>query len=198
MNGNDDILKLSHCSITLDDIPVVYGGDLTNSVRSVADAVASGKQAAMALDTFFQEGWSAIEKKLDSCKVGNGHSLSMEIYTGGGRRERNLHIVSYEEINTDYFDPYPRVASPVLSPGERITSFAEIEYTLSEEQAAQESKRCFNCGVCNECDNCRIFCPELAVFCEDQRTINLEYCKGCGICVVECPRNAMALEEENR
>jgi len=198
MNGNDDILKLSHCSIVSDDIPVVYGGDLTNSVKSVAAAVASGKQAAMALDTFFQQGRDAIEKKLNSCRVGNGHSLSREIYTGGGRRERNPHIVSYEEINTDYFDPYPRVTSPVLSPGERITSFAEIENTLSEEQAAQESKRCFNCGVCNECDNCRIFCPEVAVICEDNRYINLEYCKGCGICVVECPSNAMALEEENR
>ena len=51
--------------------------------------------------------------------------------------------------------------------------------------------------VPNACDNCRLFCPEIALFLKDnRRQVNLDYCKGCGICVVECPRNAMALEEE--
>jgi Pyruvate/2-oxoacid:ferredoxin oxidoreductase delta subunit len=63
----------------------------------------------------------------------------------------------------------------------------------------REAERCFNCGICNQCDNCRLFCPDMAVI-RDQsprgRCINYDYCKGCGICVVECPRNAMTLEEE--
>ena len=54
-----------------------------------------------------------------------------------------------------------------------------------------------NCGICNGCDNCRIFCPEVAVSVRgSDRRIELDYCKGCGICVTECPRRAMAMEQE--
>lgn len=190
------ILNLSHCTLAENDLPVVYGGDVTNHVKSVPDAIASGKQAAMALDIFFKEGWNAIENRLASCLVGTGPSLSMEIYTGGERKSRNSHVVSYEELNVDYFE-LSSITIPVsLFLDESIKSFAEIEQTLSMDLAIEEVKRCFNCGLCNECDNCRLFCPEIAVLLEDTRHINLDYCKGCGICVVECPRNAMALEEE--
>ena len=67
--------------------------------------------------------------------------------------------------------------------------------------AIQEAGRCFNCGICNQCDNCFLFCPDLAVVRDETdpqgRYINYDYCKGCGLCVVECPRNAMVLIEEN-
>ena len=194
---NTEILHLSHCKVTDKDLPFVFGGDLTNQTRSVADAVASGKQAAMALDIFFQNGWDTVEERLISCQVGNCQALSMESYLGGGRTIRNSHIVSYEEINTDYFSSASRIESPLLSKNKSIQSFSEIEGTVTISQAMDETRRCFNCGICNECDNCRLFCPELAVVLKDtRRQVNLDYCKGCGICVVECPRNAMALEEE--
>ncbi len=53
---NVDTLYLSHCTFTDSEPPLLFGGDLTNTVKSVADAVASGKQAAMALDIFFKHG----------------------------------------------------------------------------------------------------------------------------------------------
>ena len=116
---------------------------------------------------------------------------------GRERAIRNLHIVSYDEINNDYFSPASRVKALSLSMIKRIQSFSENEITFNIDQVMEESQRCFNCGICNACDNCRIFCPEVAVILKDtQRLVNLDYCKGCGICVVECPRNAMALEEE--
>ena len=58
--GDSSCLNLSHCKIRNDEIPIAYGGDLTNRVKSVADAIASGKQATMALDTYFKSGWDAI------------------------------------------------------------------------------------------------------------------------------------------
>jgi 2-oxoacid:acceptor oxidoreductase delta subunit (pyruvate/2-ketoisovalerate family) len=107
--------------------------------------------------------------------------------------------VRYGEINTDYFHFSPRLIQPRLLKGERSRSFAEIDLKISANLAIREAERCFNCGICNQCDNCRLFCPDLAVI-RDQsprgRSINYDYCKGCGICVVECPRNAMTLEEE--
>ena len=192
-----DTLYLSHCTITDSESPLLFGGDLTNTVKSVADAVASGKQAAMALDIFFKQGRHAITDHLNTCLVGNGPALSMECYTGGKRLARNSHVVSYDDINLDYFSQVPRVESESIAVDKRKNSFDEIEETFTINQAMEETRRCFNCGICNACDNCRIFCPEIAVmFNGSERQINLDYCKGCGICVFECPRNAMDLEEE--
>jgi Pyruvate/2-oxoacid:ferredoxin oxidoreductase delta subunit len=196
-------LSLSHCTlVTRDGLnAMAWGGDLTNDIKSVVHAVASGKQAAMALDMLFREGPDAILPKLKASAVGNGPSLSMEIYMGGERRLRNPHVVSYSEINADYFRYSPRMSQPRLVREERVRSFAEIDLRVSGNIAMREAERCFNCGLCNQCDNCHLFCPDMSVI-HDQsaqgRHINYDYCKGCGLCVVECPRNAMTLEEEIR
>lgn len=194
-----DLLRMSHC--TLWDrpdlgLPLLFGGDLATPVKSVTDAVASGKQAAMMIDTLFLEGKAAIPDRLHHCRVGNGPALSMEIYLAGKRGTRNPAIVPYAAINTDYFSPADRAAPPVLPPEERRGDFAEVEGRYGREAAVKEASRCFNCGICNDCDNCRLYCPEVAIYIDGTRCINLDYCKGCGICVVECPRNAMTLGEE--
>ena len=194
---NAETLYLSHCTFTASEPPLLFGGDLTNTTKSVTDAVASGKQAAMALDIFFKQGRHAIIDRLSSCLVGNGPALSMECYMGGKRLDRNPHIVSHDDINLDYFSQTPRVESESLAINKRMNSFDEIEATFTINQAMEETRRCFNCGICNACDNCWIFCPEIAVIIQGaKRKINLDYCKGCGICVFECPRSAMDLEEE--
>lgn len=185
--------------MTLDRPVQVYGGDLTVRIKSVAQAVASGKEAAMALDTLFQKGLEAVGPTLQACRVGQGESLSMENYRNGPRSYRSPHVVQYEEINSDHFQFSPRIILPRLLKEERVRSFAEIDLKISADLAMREAQRCFNCGLCNQCDNCRLFCPDLSVIREDTpqgRRINYDYCKGCGICVVECPRNAMVLEEE--
>jgi Pyruvate/2-oxoacid:ferredoxin oxidoreductase delta subunit len=122
----------------------------------------------------------------------------MAMYLDEERKNRNPQIVSFDEINTDYFKSASRANVPVLPPADRIQSFLPIESSLTEKAALEESRRCFNCGICNACDYCRLYCPEMSVVVEDERRyINLDYCKGCGLCVAECPRNAMALKEEN-
>jgi 2-oxoacid:acceptor oxidoreductase delta subunit (pyruvate/2-ketoisovalerate family) len=167
--------------------------------KGVVQAVASGKEAAIALDVLFREGPEAVRPALDRCKVGGGRPLSMEVHMMGPRSQRSPAVVRYNEINTDYFHFSPTIAIPRLLKAERIKSFAEIDLNISANLAIREAERCFNCGLCNQCDNCRLFCPDLAVI-RDQtpmgRSIDYDYCKGCGICVVECPRNAMSLEEE--
>ncbi|MCD6153448.1 MAG: FAD-dependent oxidoreductase [Syntrophobacterales bacterium] len=180
---------------------LVFGGDLTNKTKSVVHAVASGKEAAIALDVLFKKGFDAIESGLETCTVGEGPSLSMEVYMGGPRCDRTHHVVVYDEINTDYFQMASRVSQPRLLIEERLKTFGEIDLKISANSAMKEAGRCFNCGLCNQCDNCYFFCPDLAILRDDGpqgRHINYDYCKGCGVCVVECPRNAMVLKEENQ
>lgn len=194
------VLNLGSCSLVQKNgaTPLLYGGDIYNGVKSVVHAVASGKQAALALDTLFREGADAVGPKLESCRVGDGASLSIEAYMGGPRNERSRHVVRYEEINTNYFRREGRLTPPGLALDERIRNFDEIELPVPDDPAVREAKRCFNCGVCNECDNCYLLCPDFSVIRDrvsGSRNINYDYCKGCGICDHECPRGIITMEE---
>ncbi len=195
------VLRLSHCVMACNPRgTLVYGGDLTNEIKSVAHAVASGKEAALALDTFFTEGIESVQPRLAACRAGEGGALSMEIYMQGPRSDRSTHVVTYDEINADYFQFDPRVKQPRLLSEERSRTFGEVSLKISANLAIRETERCFNCGLCNQCDNCYLFCPDLAVKKDSGplgRHIDYDYCKGCGICAVECPRNALILEEED-
>jgi 2-oxoacid:acceptor oxidoreductase delta subunit (pyruvate/2-ketoisovalerate family) len=199
--SKEEMLELPNTRLlrTAEGLPVIFGGDPATPVKSVSHAVGSGKEAALALDILFREGFDVILPRLAACTIGDGRSLSVEVYMSGPRSQRSSHVVHYNEINIDYFQFTPRIAQPRLLKEERIRSFAEIDLRISSSLAMQEAGRCFNCGICNQCDNCRLFCPDLAVKREESpqgRSIDYDYCKGCGICVKECPRNAMSLEEE--
>ncbi|MBX2835748.1 MAG: NAD(P)-binding protein [Gammaproteobacteria bacterium] len=73
--------------------------------------------------------------------------------------------------------------------------FKERMVKLTEEQAVAEAGRCMSCGLCFECDNCVIYCPQDAVFRvkKDKSTtgryVDTDYtkCIGCHICADVCP-----------
>jgi Pyruvate/2-oxoacid:ferredoxin oxidoreductase delta subunit len=73
--------------------------------------------------------------------------------------------------------------------------FHERLICLDEEKAVDEAKRCMSCGLCFECDNCVIFCPQDAVFrvkkteATTGRYVDTDYdrCIGCHICSDVCP-----------
>ena len=71
---------------------------------------------------------------------------------------------------------------------------------FDEETAVKEAKRCLNNILCESCDLCRLFCPDLCIT-RDEKTgeikIDNDFCKGCGICAFICPKGAisMVLEE---
>ncbi len=179
--------------------PTYLGGDLVNDRRTVVTAIASGKEAAVVIDAELRgvslaEVWPAI-------RVGKGGAISLNRLNGGDRARRQDHVVRFEELNTIYFGYQERRPRPRISLEERRTGFDEVALRISGALARQEAERCFHCGVCDQCDNCYLFCPDVSVRRDpggDRREIDYAYCKGCGVCVVECPRNAMVLEEEPR
>ncbi|MEW6375753.1 MAG: NAD(P)-binding protein [Thermodesulfobacteriota bacterium] len=173
------------------------GGDLSNPSHTVAEAIGSGKRAALAIHEYLQGIW--VKDKLRMIQVGEKGTISLKKYFHPLNGEANPPVVTFKEINTDYFDHQPRISIPQLSIEERRGGFREVHFGLKKEEAQKEADRCFNCGVCNGCDNCWVYCPDLAVKRKRELyEIDYDYCKGCGICFEECPRGAILLEEEGR
>ena len=42
--------------------------------------------------------------------------------------------------------------------------FEERMKNYTDEDAVEEANRCMSCGMCFECDNCVVYCPQDAVF----------------------------------
>lgn len=179
--------------------PVFLGGDLVNERKAVVTAVASGKEAAVVMDAHLRgrepaAAWPAI-------RVGRKGAISFNRFAGADRTLQQDHVVRFEELNTIYFQYAERRERPRITLEERRTGFDEVKMRISGSMAMKEAQRCFHCGLCDHCDNCYLFCPDVSVVRDPgaaSREIDYDYCKGCGVCVVECPRNAMVLEEEPR
>ncbi|MEJ1404470.1 MAG: NAD(P)-binding protein [Candidatus Sedimenticola sp. (ex Thyasira tokunagai)] len=83
----------------------------------------------------------------------------------------------------------------VPSADDVLGHFKDRLIMLSEEQVTSEAKRCMSCGMCFECDNCVIFCPQDAVFrvkkneATTGRYVDTDYskCIGCHVCTDVCP-----------
>jgi len=76
-----------------------------------------------------------------------------------------------------------------------LGNFEERLGVLAEQEAVAEAKRCMSCGQCFECDNCVVYCPQLAVKkvpkkeATTGRYVYTDYdrCVGCHICADVCP-----------
>ncbi|MFN4218238.1 MAG: NAD(P)-binding protein [Candidatus Bipolaricaulia bacterium] len=148
---------------------IFIGGDAQTGPSTVAQAMRSGKEASHAIKSFLR----------------------------GERKPKPTHLEEALRINFSYFVHKPRVPTPQLPIAERIVNFAETKRPLDAHQALSEAQRCFSCGVCNNCDNCWVFCPDAAIArVNGTYTVNYDFCKGCGVCAEECPRSVISLVEE--
>jgi len=173
------------------------GGDTVNPVHTVTGAIGSGKKTALAIHEYLRGGWS--REKFRTIQVGGKGTISLKKYFHPPEGEANPPVVHFQDLHTDTFDHQPRISIPRISIDERRGGFKEVNSGMKGEEALEEARRCFHCGVCNGCDNCWVYCPDMAVKRKQGRyEIDYDYCKGCGICFEECPRSAILLEEEGR
>ncbi len=106
-------------------------------------------------------------------------------------------IISYDELFLGHFPFAPRLLREEHGPdAEQVLGhFEERMKNFSDEQAVEEAGRCMSCGMCFECDNCVVYCPQDAVFRvkKDESTtgryVDTDYnkCIGCHICADVCP-----------
>ncbi|QMU62387.1 MAG: 4Fe-4S dicluster domain-containing protein [Gammaproteobacteria bacterium] len=106
-------------------------------------------------------------------------------------------IIPYDELFLAHFPFTPRLLREEHGPDaeEVLGHFEERMKNFSDEQAVEEAERCMSCGMCFECDNCVVYCPQDAVFRvkKDESTtgryVDTDYnkCIGCHICADVCP-----------
>lgn len=100
-----------------------------------------------------------------------------------------LHMAYFEE------EPMNRRDEANITADDVLNNFQERFSALEEEKAIKEAGRCMSCGLCFECDNCVIYCPEDAIFKVNKeqhamgRYVDTDYdkCVGCHICADVCP-----------
>ena len=112
--------------------------------------------------------------------------------------DRSAHeIIPADKLFLGHFEYNPRHirSEDVPDANEVLGHFKERMKGLSDEDAVAEADRCMSCGMCFECDNCVVFCPQDAVYRvpKDQHTMGryvaTDYtrCIGCHICADVCP-----------
>lgn len=106
-------------------------------------------------------------------------------------------IISASELFLGHFEYEERNkrVETVPNSNEVLGHFEERVAGLSEETTIAEAKRCMSCGMCFECDNCVIYCPQEAVKRSPKNETTMgryvytiyDLCIGCHICADVCP-----------
>ena len=106
-------------------------------------------------------------------------------------------IIPHTELFLGHFEKEARNARDhkLVDVDNVLGNFEERLIGYTEVEAQEESGRCMSCGLCFECDNCVMYCPQDAVFKvkKDQSTLgryvdtDYDKCIGCHICADVCP-----------
>jgi len=106
-------------------------------------------------------------------------------------------IIPHDDLFVGYFgyDARIRRKETHIGADQVLGNFDEKIQGLTEAEAIHEGERCMSCGMCFECDNCVVFCPQDAIFRVAKanravgRYVDTDYskCIGCHICEDVCP-----------
>ena len=145
---------------------VFAGGDVTNQLGLVTEAIALGRKAAESIDAYLR----GTEPEQATPPT----------------------VIRASGMKLEYYETQPRNEAPIMSSSERVKNFNVITSSLEQSQITGETKRCFSCGQCFGCDACFSYCQEGAVK-RTPETDELKYkfelslCTGCKKCAEECP-----------
>jgi heterodisulfide reductase subunit A-like polyferredoxin len=112
------------------------GGDCFYGPRSVVEAVAQGKEAAISIHRYLH---------------------GFDLKEGRPREWSPL------ELEVEGEPPRLRIPMRKAGAGERKKGYREIDLGFSEEEALSETERCLKCGICSECYQCVEACIAKAI-----------------------------------
>ncbi len=179
-------------------------------------AIGQGSIAADSVDFYLRETEAGKRPKVDVHHFNlldklKEHNLEPDKFEGGGQwgtcaADFSLHnyedrsgqeIIPPEKLFLGHFSYVEQKEREGCGPGldQVLGHFEERVMGLDDNDAVEEANRCMSCGMCFECDNCVIFCPQDAVFRVDKNKsttgryvdTNYDRCIGCHICADVCP-----------
>ena len=108
---------------------------------------------------------------------------------------RYTEVITEEKLRLTYYEKRERNDRRWMPVNKRFigTIDLEIDLGITDEQFRGEALRCMSCGLCFECSQCMIFCPQQAIseFPENPvgEVMYTDYnkCIGCHICALTCP-----------
>ncbi len=157
-------------------------GEVVTGPGSAIEAIASGHQAAAAIDNYLSGGALSEEAKEEMIAAGD---LVPEIIEKIRRQERQK--------------------MPTVAVKERLRNFDQFELGFSETMAVREAQRCLSCTVgaedikekCASCLTCMRICPYGVPVVEEGAFagIRVDQCQSCGICAPSCPAAAIFMKQ---
>ncbi|WP_319823948.1 NAD(P)-binding protein [Thalassovita sp.] len=191
------------------------GGDIIRP-HLLTTAIGHGRIGAQVISDFLDDGAVQKRPKLDVHQF----NLLAELHQRGkdpaeydhlqqrGTNDADWAVHNYEDRSASQIIPHDELFKGHFNFVKReqrdevhieadavLGNFDERIVGLTEAQAQKEGERCMSCGMCFECDNCVIYCPQDAVHRvrKDDRTVGryvyTDYtrCIGCHICADVCP-----------
>ena len=122
-------------------------------------------------------------------------NTNMAVHNFDNRSDR--YVIPHDKLFLGHFSNVPRNLRDVitLDKDSALDNYQDRLGILDEKLAVAEAKRCMSCGMCFECDNCVVYCPQTAVYrvkkgeATTGRYVATDYnkCIGCHICADVCP-----------
>jgi NADPH-dependent glutamate synthase beta subunit-like oxidoreductase len=152
------------------DVPDVFaGGDAATGPKTVVEAIAAGKEAAI-----------SISRYLRGVDLGEG-------------RDEDWTVVA--KAQTEKYHPAKRARTVEIAPEDRLKDFGEVQQDLSDDMVVEEAQRCLSCGyACAQ--SCPYGAPQFGEE-ENARMQKCDFCRDVWsdqdkpICVEACPMRAL-------
>jgi NADPH-dependent glutamate synthase beta subunit-like oxidoreductase/NAD-dependent dihydropyrimidine dehydrogenase PreA subunit len=115
-------MKIDSLTLQSDDPDIFTGGDAARGPKTVIEAIADGRQAAISINRYLSD---------ENLRLG-----------------RDVPLKAIKEPQRGKYDRAARASMPYLEPKKRIRNFNEVQKGLTKGVTVQEAKRCISCGTC--------------------------------------------------
>jgi NADPH-dependent glutamate synthase beta subunit-like oxidoreductase len=151
---------------------------------------------ATSIDGVFAGG-DIIKIDLITTAIGHGRraaeAINEYVYGKALPSRERVEVIGIEQLKSDYFTATPRKLRGNVHPAKVEGNWDEVLQKLSTKDAEAEVLRCMSCGMCFECKQCMLFCPQDAIQMFRKNPVGevmfTDYtkCIGCHICAESCP-----------
>ncbi|MBF0382518.1 MAG: NAD(P)-binding protein [Magnetococcales bacterium] len=142
-------------------------------------------------------GGDAVQISLLTNAVGHGRKAANNIglFLAGKQlpKRSREEVVQYKKLKSDFFIPLQSPKREFRHPENIVGDWDETLIPLSKDDATRQSGRCMSCGLCFECNQCMLYCPQEAITKfrnnPEGEVMYTDYnrCIGCHICAEVCP-----------